>query len=111
MTARFDEFMDCALDIRANDYNVVRGWVFNEIQNNLARFVNEIACLLCVADAPRNDPAWDYRLADWCKVDAIRSRMADVIAAEPATAKLASELRQDVEKQAIDAAEYQMEER
>jgi len=108
VNARCDEFMDRALDERANDYKVVRGWVFHEIQNNLARFANEIACLLCVASAPPNDPAWDYRLADWRKVDSIRSRMADVIAAEPATAKLADELRQDAEERAIDAAEYAM---
>lgn len=108
MNAAFDEFMDSAIDERADDYNVVREWVFHEIQHNLARFVNEIACLLCVADAPPNDPAWDYRIADWRKVDALRGRMADVIAADPATAKLADALRQDAEERLIDAAEYAM---
>lgn len=96
------DYLERAAQQRMDDFNVVRDWVFGQIDDNLPAFAHEIACMLAGARGPF--PAdYDYRQADAASVGELRRRLADAVYAQVRTAELAAELEEDDEEAERDA--------
>lgn len=94
---RPDKYDDFALDQRVTDFNVVRNWVFAQMQGNPGDFSRRIACMLVGGNSP------DWRTADAEAVDSLRTQMNDAVAEQPETIALAAELRDQAEEEAEEA--------
>lgn len=76
-----------ATEQRCADFQVVRDWVFGQIDNNLPSFAHEIACVLSAPPDRDQDACAKALISDWY------DRMSDAIGEQPATAELAKALR------------------
>lgn len=102
MNACTDRFDELAEDQRCGDFEVVRAWVFAQIEHNLPQFARELACLLAGAPGPY-PKGYDYRVADAEAIGALRDRLHDAVAEQDETFRLGELLREEAEEEAEEA--------
>ena len=77
-----NEYMEFAVDQRVNDAAVPKEWVFDQIENNRASFVQSVAEVLANGDVPS------------AALTALEERFSEWVEDHPKTQELAAELRQ-----------------
>ena len=90
-----NEFMEFAVDQRVNDAAVAKEWVFDQIENNRASFVQSVAEVLANGDVPSK------------ALTALEERFSEWVEDHPKTQELAAELRQEAAESAREAEEFE----
>jgi flagellar biosynthesis/type III secretory pathway protein FliH len=88
-----NEYMEFAIDQRVNDAAVAKQWVFDQIENNRASFVQSVAEVLANGDVPSK------------ALTALSERFEEWVEDHPKTQELAAELREEAAEAKREAEE------